>query len=62
MVRNELWDVITAALPARFLCVGCIEQRLGRQLAGADFTEAPINDPAREWMSDRLRDRMLASA
>jgi hypothetical protein len=29
-----------------FLCVGCLEQRLGRELLPADFTAAPINDPS----------------
>jgi hypothetical protein len=43
MVTQEVWDV--AGLPGRgFLCIGCMENRLGRQLVASDFTDCPIND------------------
>jgi hypothetical protein len=29
-----------------FLCIGCIEKRLGRALTAADFANAPINAPS----------------
>jgi hypothetical protein len=42
---------------AEILCVGCLEKRIGRELAKADFTEVPINNPDRYAMSVRLRAR-----
>jgi hypothetical protein len=54
MVHDSIW--ITAGMPfvmvyARdgetgYLCVGCLEGRLGRQLHPQDFTDAPINEPS----------------
>lgn len=43
MVTAELWA--SAGLPpdGGFLCVGCLEQRIGRALEAADFTDVPIN-------------------
>ncbi len=57
-----------AGRPARgYLCVGCLEARLGRQLHRGDFADAPLNDlsyyrPEKAWWhrSDRLRDRLAA--
>lgn len=28
-----------------YLCIGCLEQRLGRELTAADFTGAAVNEP-----------------
>lgn len=42
-----------------FMCIGCLEKRLGRQLNYADFTDAPINYPFDPWMTQRLRLAML---
>jgi hypothetical protein len=39
-----------------FLCVSCIEKRLGRVLAPADFIKAPINEPS-PWDTPRLASR-----
>ena len=41
-----------------FLCIGCLEERLGRPLTRCDFPDFPINDPAKYDMSDRLRSRL----
>lgn len=41
------------------LCIGCLEARIGRMLTPLDFTDAHINDPKRNEMSDRLRSRIL---
>ena len=60
MVTDEIWaqagmetDLIpwyrpdgTPVGPHDYLCVGCLEARLGRELTAADFTDAPINGPA----------------
>lgn len=62
MVRADIWAAVTETKPAEFLCVGCLEERLGRQLTSEDFNDAPANDPVKESMSGRLRDRMLSPA
>jgi hypothetical protein len=44
-----------------FLCIGCLEQRIGRRLAHDDFSDAPINalhDDAWSLHTSRLHDRM----
>jgi hypothetical protein len=62
MVTDIVWE--TAGMqammtpgPDQFLCVGCLERRLGRRLGPQDFTRAPINedDP---WKTERLRSRL----
>jgi hypothetical protein len=57
MVHNALW---LKAHPARDgkLCIGCLEQRLGRRLKADDFTDAPINTAGRGH-SKRLKSRLL---
>jgi hypothetical protein len=65
MVTAEVWAA--AGMPARvarafnesdgdFLCVGCIERRLGRSLVPADFIDALINEPD-PWDTPRLAAR-----
>ena len=63
MVVDDVWE---AAAPytaegglIRFLCVGCLERRIGRRLGPGDFEDLPINEPS-ELDSDRLRDRLGA--
>ena len=41
---------------SQFLCIGCLESRLGRQLTPADFSGAAINQLDRR--SARLMDRL----
>lgn len=59
MVQFHLW--------ARFvpehhgmLCIGCLEDRMGRKLVGADFTDALINEYEHPIIdqSERLRSRL----
>jgi hypothetical protein len=40
------------------LCIGCLEERLGRRLTSADFIDAPCNDPKHWRASERMRDRL----
>lgn len=40
------------------LCIGCIEQRLGRKLQPSDFTNAYINSPKHASKSVRLLNRL----
>jgi hypothetical protein len=66
MVHNHVWQAASA--PARgFLCIGCLEARLGRQLHRGDFAPVPLNDlnyhrPDKAWWhrTKRLRDRLRA--
>jgi hypothetical protein len=66
-VYSHVWEA--AGMPHRgFLCVGCLEARLGRKLHRHDFPrQTPINDlnwyrPEARWWhrTDRLRDRLTA--
>jgi hypothetical protein len=67
MVHDDVWEA--ARMPDHgFLCIGCLEARLGRQLHSGDFTECPMNDLAINrtdryawsWRSDRLQNRMTS--
>lgn len=56
MVTDEVWAA--AGMPHRgFLCVGCLEGRLGRELSGPDFTDAPVNRPGLMGDSPRMAAR-----
>jgi hypothetical protein len=57
MVKNALWK--RAGMTDGFLCIGCLESRLGRRLRPSDFTAAPINDPFDPWNTPRLKSRLL---
>ena len=67
MVRDELWrQVITDGDPStrRFLCILCLEKRLGRRLIASDFMDsgcAKINQPDPRRMSERLLNRLNAA-
>jgi len=56
MVRPAVWR--RAGAGRGFLCIGCLERRLGRRLRPADFTDAPVNNPADRWATPRLADRL----
>ncbi len=47
MTTDEVWE--QAGMPAEsceaYLCIDCLERRLGRLLSGADFSDAPVNWP-----------------
>ena len=50
MVEDDIWQKYGSA---HFLCIGCLENRLGRALIADDFMNVPT------WeMSPRLRDRI----
>jgi hypothetical protein len=40
-----------------YLCIGCLEKRLGRELTGVDFTVAPVNNVS-EYVTPRMLDRL----
>lgn len=57
-VTNELWDAVVPTEHG-LLCIGCLEKRIGRQLAPADFADCLLNEPP--WVfshSSRTLDRM----
>jgi hypothetical protein len=41
MVRNELWA--SAGLNDGFLCIACLESRIGRKQTFADFPDVPVH-------------------
>jgi hypothetical protein len=45
MVKDEVWAAVWPKRSKReFLCIGCLETRLGRCLTSDDFTDSPINE------------------
>jgi hypothetical protein len=62
MLHNSVWTAATGVshkwmAMIGFLCIGCIERRLGRQLTNADFSDVGINKDRRP-RSSRLRARL----
>lgn len=55
MVWDHIWEVYGAD---PFLCIGCLEDRMGRELWGGDFTHYPVNNVNQWDKSDRLVDRL----
>ena len=58
-VHDEIWKV--AGMDSGFLCIGCLERRIGRRLGPADFTDYPINDPTDPWNTPRLASRLTGT-
>jgi hypothetical protein len=54
IVRDEVWPLDPCG---GMLCVGCLEERIGRRLTPADFTDCPLNTNDRR-SSKRLRSRL----
>lgn len=61
IVRSEIWKAASSQSERpRFLCIGCLEGRIGRKLTRADFADVEINKPG--WVaSERLMDRLDAA-
>jgi hypothetical protein len=59
MIRDAIWAA--CGMKDGFLCIGCIEARLGRQLASRDFVKVPINGPS-SWDTPRLAERKARKA
>lgn len=58
MVTDSLWAASGLAPNGGKLCVGCLEQRIGRQLAPPDFKDVPLNTAANRTRSERLKSRL----
>jgi hypothetical protein len=53
MVHDEVWTA--AGLDQGWICIDCLEKRLGRPLTGADLIpDLPINEPGRYDDTERL--------
>jgi len=66
MVHDAVWAQAGMAPGGGYLCVGCLEQRLGRRLNPGDFPAVPLNDPglpstprfAWSYRTPRLQERL----
>lgn len=56
-LHNDIWFSI--ALQNEDLCIGCVEDRLGRTLTKDDFTSCYINSPMWGVKSSRLLNRLV---
>jgi len=56
MVHDSVWELGGLGKHEGKLCIGCLEQRLGRKLCPEDFTDALVN--TRGPRSQRHLDRM----
>lgn len=61
MVHNHIWLSANSNPNGNgMMCIGCLEQQLGRRLTLEDFTSAPINHMRRSYRSNRLEKRLAA--
>ena len=61
MVTDDVWNAVAPDDPHHmdlFLCIGCLEERLGRRLTSYDFTDAPLNAMGLVGSTERLVDRL----
>ncbi|SOD63658.1 hypothetical protein SAMN06297387_11211 [Streptomyces zhaozhouensis] len=65
MVHDPVWAKARMENYGGFLCVGCLEKRIGRRLRRGDFTDCPMNKPDFTYLdgrpvpkSRRLRNRL----
>jgi hypothetical protein len=61
MVKDTVWAQARMPKYLGFLCIGCLENRLGFELSLSDFTDAPINTPILGHNSARLIGRLGGS-
>lgn len=59
-VLKDIWE--RYGVGRGMLCIGCLEERLGRELASADFSDAIINTPDFGTQSERLQARLQSSS
>jgi hypothetical protein len=58
-VESTVWFEEANMPEEGMLCVADLEKRIKRILLPSDFTDAHINDPRRNSMTDLLRSRIL---
>lgn len=60
MVLHDVWAA-AGMCPYGLLCIGCLEQRLGRRLRPADFLDVLLNTDPGYQRSERLTDRLSST-
>lgn len=60
MVNDDVWAAAGMCMFG-FLCIGCLEERLGRRLTAADFIDVPLNHAPGFRRSARLTARLASS-
>jgi hypothetical protein len=61
IVNHDVWYVAMRVAPkVRFLCIGCLEKRLGYTLCKDDFLEVPLNIPGFQRQSERFLIRLTS--
>lgn len=58
MVLPKVWKAAGLAPDDGYMCIGCLEHRIGRRLSPTDFTDAPIND-LNAWNTPKLMARII---
>lgn len=58
MLHHSVWEDTGLGLYDGMLCIGCVENRIGRQLTSDDFSNFPINTQPIFYRSQRLLSRM----
>jgi hypothetical protein len=62
MVRDDVWEqALGHKRPPKFLCIGCLEKRIGRTLSRRDFIDCRANTRPDWPRSARLRNRLRRS-
>jgi|JI10StandDraft_1071094.scaffolds.fasta_scaffold80465_3 hypothetical protein len=56
MVDHALWN--RYGVGKGMMCIGCLEDRLGRELVSSDFSDVPINTMDTDLRSKRLKARL----
>lgn len=56
MLYNKVWKKANPELKGK-LCIGCVENRLGRKLSKKDFTKRLVNS-IKDVRSSRLKNRL----
>jgi len=59
MVSDAIWDCVDGG--EHMLCIGCLEDRLGRRLTCVDFPDLPVNTIHKSRRSSRLQDRLRSN-
>ncbi len=57
MVKNKVWKK-AGVDKVDILCIGCLEERIGRTLVQVDFKSVPLNYDGKTKQSDRLMIRL----
>ncbi|RSN71342.1 hypothetical protein DMH08_02770 [Actinomadura sp. WAC 06369] len=61
MLNDNVWAAAGMEYDGGWLCIDCVEKRLGRPLTGQDFAAVPLNDPGRDDDTPKLADLKRAA-